>query len=76
MTRQQQAMLAHQPVDALGVDWSEPSGSPLALEERGDPPIAIGRALIDQAADLAGQLDITRPGLRPSVSSGLIPPLD
>ena len=65
MAGQQQTMLAHQPIDALGVDRGEPDGSPLALEERGDPPVAIGRALIDQAADLGGELDIARPGLRP-----------
>ena len=28
-----------QPVDALGVDRTVAGGSPLALEERGDPPV-------------------------------------
>src|SRR5438552_17861308 len=33
-------------------------GAPLALEERGDPPVPVGRPHVDQAADPAGQLDI------------------
>jgi hypothetical protein len=33
-------------------------GSPLALEERGDPPVAIGWPLVDEATDIGGQFDI------------------
>jgi hypothetical protein len=30
-------------VDTLGIDGIVAGGSPLALEERGDPPVSIGR---------------------------------
>jgi hypothetical protein len=50
MSLQKQPMLLHQPIDALGVDRFLPGGSPLALEERGDPSIRIARPLIDIAA--------------------------
>jgi hypothetical protein len=36
-------------------------GSPLALEERGDPPVAIGWPLVDEATDIGGQFDIAGP---------------
>jgi hypothetical protein len=38
-------------------------GSPLALEERGDPPVAIGWPLVDEATDIGGQFDIAGPDL-------------
>jgi hypothetical protein len=55
---EQKAMLLHQPIDALGIDRSQTFGSPLALEERGDPPVAVSRSLIDKVADRGGQLDV------------------
>jgi hypothetical protein len=36
-------------------------GSPLALEERGDPPVAIDWPLVDEATDIGGQFDIAGP---------------
>jgi hypothetical protein len=32
-------------------------GSPLALEERGDPPVAIGWPLVDEATDIGGHAE-------------------
>jgi len=52
---QQQSVLLHQAEDALGVDGLASGGSPLALEERGDPPIAIGGPLVDEAADVGNR---------------------
>jgi hypothetical protein len=63
MSLQKQPMLLHQPIDALGVDRFLPGGSPLAFEERGDPPIAIARPLIDQSADVRSKLDVADPVL-------------
>jgi len=48
-------VLLHQAEDALGVDGLASGGSPLALEERGDPPIAIGGPLVDEAADVGNR---------------------
>src|SRR5437764_5518396 len=44
MPGQQQCVPLHQPVDTLGVDRGQTVASPLALEERGDPPVPVGRA--------------------------------
>ena len=41
MAFEQKTMLLHQPVHALGIDRGRTIGSPLALEERGDPPVAV-----------------------------------
>jgi hypothetical protein len=46
-------VLLHQAEDALGVDGLASGGSPLALEERGDPPVAIGGPLVDEAAGMS-----------------------
>ena len=67
MAFQQEAVLLHQPIDALGVDRGQTVGSPLALEERGDPPVPVGRSRVDQAADLGGELDIAVARLRPAL---------
>ena len=40
MPGQEKPVLLHQPVDPLGIDGIEAGGSPLALEERGDPPVS------------------------------------
>ena len=66
---EQQAVLLHQPVDALGVDRGQTVGSPLALEERGDPPVPVGRPRVDQAADRGGELDIAGAGLAARASA-------
>jgi hypothetical protein len=47
MPLEKQPVLAHQPVDAFSVDRILPGGAPLAPEQRGDPPVAIGRTLVD-----------------------------
>src|SRR5579864_4447328 len=52
MPGQQQTVLLHQPIDALGVDRGHPVGSPLALEERGDPPVSVSGSRVDEAADI------------------------
>jgi len=61
---QQQAVLLHQPIDTLGVDQCRPVGSPLALEERGDPPVPVARPRIDQALDCGRQFKFVIAGLR------------
>lgn len=43
MPSQQQRVLFHQPIDTLGVDGIAAGGSPLALEDRGDPPVSVAR---------------------------------
>ena len=45
------------------VDRVLAGGSPLALEERADPPVAIGWPLVDEATDIGGQFDIAGPDL-------------
>jgi len=61
-------------MDALG-DRSRPGGSALALDERGNPPVPVGRPLVDQTPDVEHQLSIPRgvcgplPGRLPSVRS-------
>src|SRR5216683_875691 len=61
---QQQAMPPHQPIDPLGVDRGQTVGSPLALEERGDPPVPVGWSRVDEAADVGGQLKVAITVLR------------
>src|SRR6516225_2300268 len=58
MAFEQKAMLLHQPVDALSIDRGQTVEWPLALEERGDPPVPVRRTLVDKAADFASKLDI------------------
>src|SRR5438046_2902293 len=48
VTGQQQSVPFHQPVDALGVDRGQTVGSPLAPDERGDPPVPIGWPRVDE----------------------------
>ncbi len=50
---QQQTMLSHTPVDPLRVDGRVAVGSPLALDEHGDPTAVGGRALIGQAVGVS-----------------------
>src|ERR1700733_1831412 len=76
MAFEQEAVFLHQPVDALGVDRSQAVGSPLALEERGDPPVAIGWALIDQTSDIGAQLEVARPVLRSALRLGVVTALN
>ena len=76
MAFEHEPVLLHQPENTFGVDRSLAGGSPLALEERGDPPIAIGRALVDQAADVGGELDVALTGLRATLRPVPFPALD
>ena len=46
-----QAFDLHNPRNALGVHLGPAGGPKLPVEERPDPPVAIGRALIDDCAD-------------------------
>ena len=64
MALQEQPVFAHQTIDPLGIDRLLAGGSPLALEERGDPPVAVGRPLVDEPTNIGGQFHITRPYLR------------
>jgi hypothetical protein len=64
MPRQQQAAFLYQPVDSLGIDGIVAGGPPLALEERGDPPVSIARPCVHQAPDIASELRIAGAGLR------------
>jgi hypothetical protein len=59
-----EAKLLHQPVDALGVDRGHPVGSPLALEERGEPPVPVSGSRVDEAADISRQFQVALAGLR------------
>src|SRR5579863_7670749 len=59
MPGQQQPVLLHQSVDPLGVDGIEAGGSPLALEERGDPPVPIARPAIDQASNIGREFCVS-----------------
>jgi hypothetical protein len=63
MPGQQQTMPLHQPIDALGVDRGHTVRSPLALEERGDPPVPVSWSRVDQAADIGRQFKIAIAGL-------------
>src|ERR1700730_13904766 len=65
MPGQQQAMPLHQPVDALGIDRGQTVGSPLVLEDRGDPPVPVSRRRVDEATDPGHQFKIAITGLRP-----------
>jgi hypothetical protein len=60
---QEQPVLLHKAIDPFHVDRVLAGGSPLALEERGDPPVAIGWPLVDEATDIGGQFDIAGPDL-------------
>src|SRR5947207_8734248 len=53
-----------QPVDTLGVDRGQTVGSPLALEERGDPPVPVGRPCVDKPTDRGCHFKIAVTGLR------------
>src|SRR5205814_6414702 len=75
MPGQQQCVSLHQPVDTLGVDRGQTVGSPLALEERGDPPVPVGRARIDEAADSGCQFKIAVTGLRSAFRTRALNPL-
>ena len=44
-----EAILLHERADVFSVDRSRTIGSSLALGWRGDPPVAVGRPLVDQA---------------------------
>src|SRR5689334_8345890 len=57
-------MFIHQAVDALGIDRPVAGGSPLAPDERGDPPIAVGRPGIDEAADFGSERKVAVACLR------------
>jgi len=48
---QQHGVVAHDAMNSFGVYDRLIGGSPFAIEERGDPPIAIGWPLIHQPAD-------------------------
>jgi hypothetical protein len=61
---QEQPVFAHQTIDPLGIHMLLAGRSPLALEERGDPPIAVGRPLVDESTNIGGQFHIARPYLR------------
>src|SRR5438270_9126661 len=76
MAFEQETVLLHQSVDALGVDRGQTVGSSLALEERGDPPVPIGWPRVDKATDRTGELNIARSLLRPATSSGALAPFD
>jgi hypothetical protein len=60
---QELPVLLHKAIDPFRVDRVLAGGSPLALEERGDPPVAIGWPLVDEATDIGGQFDIAGPDL-------------
>lgn len=51
MLLQQHGVVAHDAMDPFGVDDRLIGGSPFAIEERSDPPIAIGWPLIHQPAN-------------------------
>lgn len=51
MSLQQHGVVAHDAMNPFGVDDRLIGGSSLAIEERGDPPIAIGRPSIHRPAD-------------------------
>ena len=73
---QQQSVLLHQAEDALGVDGLASGGSPLALEERGDPPVAIGGPLVDEAADVGNQIEVASTVLRSALRARAVAPFD
>src|SRR5205085_4915803 len=76
MAFEQETVLLHQSVDALGVDRGQTVGSPLALEERGDPPVPIGWPRVDKGTDRTGELNIARSLLRPATSSAALAPFE
>ncbi len=58
------AVLLHQSIHALGSDRSTVFGTPPALNEGGDPTVAVGGTLVDKTADLGGQFEIAAACLR------------
>ena len=51
MLLQQHRVVAHDAMNPFGVDGRLIGGSPFAIEERGDPPIAIGGPGINKSAN-------------------------
>jgi hypothetical protein len=70
----QQAMLLHQAANTLVIDPRSVTGS-LAPEERGDPSVAVGGLLIDQAADLGSEFQVTFSDLRSPPGTHALHPL-
>jgi hypothetical protein len=44
---------------ALAIDRRLAAGTPLAIEQGGEPAVAVGRALVDEAAQGGQELDVT-----------------
>jgi hypothetical protein len=61
---EQQSVLLHQPIDALGVDGGQTGGSTLAFEECCDAPVSVGGPGVDEAADLGSEFEVAVAGLR------------
>ena len=51
MTRKQQAVLLHDPIDPFVVDTRPVFMGPFAIEQGSDAPVAVGRALVHQGAN-------------------------
>ena len=56
--RQQQALSLHEAKDPLAIDKVQTAGSPLTIEQCSDPAVPIGRALVDEAADIGTEFSI------------------
>jgi hypothetical protein len=63
--KQAKTVLLHELVNPLAVDSLQAAGSPLAIEKRGEPAVAIGGTSIDGAPDIGGKLSVTVAALGP-----------
>lgn len=70
MTFEQEAMLLHQPINALGIDHVASRDPSRSSDEGGNPPVAVARSLIDQCSDFCSEVSITFAVLRTSCLVG------
>src|SRR5437868_3630965 len=75
MAFEQEAMLLHEPIDALGVDRAKPSDRRSRFNSAAIRRYP-GRSLVDKAADGASELDIAGALLRPAPSPAAVTALD
>ena len=76
MPLQQQAVQLHQPVDALVIDRGGALGRQVAVQQRGDPPVAVGRPRLDQPPHQRQYRRVLRFVIAPTRLRSALQPLD